>query len=520
MTQKSNAIPLKTWLVLIAAGILVLLMNIDYTAVNLTLVPISLELNEDLNNLQWLLSGYVLIWAAFVIPAGRMADIYGKRNTLIGGLLLFMLGSCLTGLGQNLETLILGRVIQGFGAAIFTAPCWALIFTSAPPEKQGFVMGIILSFSGVGLAIGPTLGGYIIETLVWRWIYYINIPIGIVVIIILMLFSKNDRIENSQKIDYIGALLLASGLCLSVFGLNQIETWGIHDVRLWVVMGAGVGIVLGFYLHDRKQSFRMIPNDLMKNKPFLAATFGEFFMAMNFSLILVLMGLYLQNTQGYSSYETGLVFFAMTISMGLLSPFGGKMVDHFGLKLPMLFGCIATGIATFLFSGLGVGSSLYFILVALFLVGAGMGAYFTACSTAMMRAVPQEDLNVASGVFTMWMMVGNTLSIILSTSLVVLFGRASLFERLETHKVLLTPLQKDELAEVIAKVEHTPDQLAAFPQDQIPVFLEWITEAFVHGFSINMMLGTLWAILATGLTLWGIKGLDQSSGKVAAPLGH
>ena len=196
------------------------------------------------------------------------------------------------------------------------------------------------------------------------------------------------------------------------------------------------------------------------------------------------------------------------------------MVDHFGLKLPMLFGCIATGIATFLFSGLGVGSSLYFILISLFLVGAGMGAYFTACSTAMMRAVPQEDLNVASGVFTMWMMVGNTLSIILSTSLVVLFGRISLFERLKAHKVLLTPLQKDELAEVIAKVEHTPDQLATFPQDQIPVFLEWITEAFVHGFSINMMLGTLWAILATGLTLWGIKGLDQSSGKVAAPLGH
>lgn len=437
--SQSSGIPMRTWLVLIAAGILVFLMNIDYTAVNLTLVPISIELNEDLNNLQWLLSGYVLIWAAFVIPAGRIADIYGKRNTLIGGLILFILGSCLAGVGQNIETLILGRVIQGLGAAIFTAPCWALIFTSAPTEKQGFVMGIILSFAGVGLAVGPTLGGYIIEALVWRWIYYINLPIGLVVIAILMKFSSNDRDEAlNAKINYLGTALLGLGLCLTVYGLNQIEIWGMHDNRLWGVIGLGLVLLVAFLVYDRRQAFRMVPGELMRNKGFLAATFGEFFMSMNFSLILVLMGLYLQNTQGYSSYETGLVFFAMTISMGLLSPFGGKMVDRFGLRLPMIFGAAATGVVTFMLSGLGEGSSLSFILVALFLVGTGMGAFFTAGNTAMMRSVPSSDLNVASGVFTMWMMLGNTLSVVLSTSLVVLFGRDSLFERIQAHQVLLS----------------------------------------------------------------------------------
>jgi len=131
MTAPSSQISLHSWIVLIAVGVLFFLLNIDYTAVNLTLVPISEEIDAGLGSLQWLLSAYVLIWAAFVIPAGRIADLYGKRNTLITGLVLFMAGSCLTGLGHSLEVLILGRVLQGLGAAIFTAPAWALIFTTA-----------------------------------------------------------------------------------------------------------------------------------------------------------------------------------------------------------------------------------------------------------------------------------------------------------------------------------------------------------------------------------------------------
>jgi len=182
-------IPFRSWMVLLSIGVLLFLINIDYTAVNLTLVPIAEEINADLNSLQWLLSAYVLVWAACVIPAGRVADLYGRRTTLIIGLILFMGGSCLTGLGHSLEVLILGRVLQGIGAAIFSAPSWAVIFTTAPPEKQGLVMGIVLSFCGLGLATGPTLAGFIIEEANWRWIFYINIPLGIIVIAIFKTFS-------------------------------------------------------------------------------------------------------------------------------------------------------------------------------------------------------------------------------------------------------------------------------------------------------------------------------------------
>lgn len=512
MSSASPAIPLRSWLVLISVGVLIFLLNIDYTAVNLTLVPIAEEINTDLNDLQWLLSAYVLIWAAFVIPAGRVADIYGKHNTLIVGLLLFMAGSCLTGLGQSLEILISGRVLQGFGAAIFSAPAWAIIFTTASPERQGFVMGIILSFAGFGLAAGPTLAGFIIQELSWRWIYYVNIPLGIIVIIILKLYGAKDILPVvREKIDYVGAFLLGAGLCISIFGINQIEVWGLSSFYLWAVLCLGLLHIGIFIIQDRYKKVRMIPPFLLKNKGYMAAIIGEFFMAINFSLVLVMMGLYLQNTLHYSSYETGLIFISMTISMGLLSPIGGKLIDSLGLKGPMVFGSLITAIALGMLIFLTSTSSLTYILIAMFLVGTGLGAYFTACSTAMMRAVPQENLNLASGVYMMFMMVGNTLSIVLATSLVVLFGRNYIFELSQKHGVSLTPEQHQSLAEVIAKVERSPDQLSDFSAEQIPQFLAWIDQAFVYGLSFNMMFGCVFALIATGLTLWGIGSIKTIS---------
>ncbi len=148
MSTLSSALSLRSWLVLISIGVLIFLINIDYTAVNLALVPIAEEINADLSSLQWLLSGYVLVWAAFVIPAGRIADFYGKRNALIAGLILFMAGSCLTGFGHSLEMLIAGRILQGLGAAIFSAPAWAIIFTTTSPAKDKTIPMTKPCFSG------------------------------------------------------------------------------------------------------------------------------------------------------------------------------------------------------------------------------------------------------------------------------------------------------------------------------------------------------------------------------------
>ncbi|HBG34841.1 MAG: hypothetical protein A2X70_04675 [Alphaproteobacteria bacterium GWC2_42_16] len=517
----SPPISLRTWIVILAVGVLIFILNIDYTAVNLTLVPISEEIHVDLNNLQWLLSAYVLVWAAFVVPAGRLADLYGKRNALIGGLLIFMVGSCLAGIGQSIEILILGRVLQGIGAAVFSAPAWAFIFTSASPERQGFVMGVLLSFGGFGLATGPTLAGFIIEAVSWRWIFYINIPLGVLVIATLLVFSDKDVFAQvKQKIDVLGILLLSSGLCICVYALNQMEVWGATSPKLLGTAAFGVCLLGAYYFWDRLQEFRMVPPQLFRNKAYMAATFGEFFMAINFSMVLVLMGLYLQNTLHYSTYEAGLIFISMTISMGFLSPIGGKLIDAFGVRRPMIFGALLTACGLGMMTFLNTDPTLGYVISSLFLVGTGLGTYFTATSTAMMRSVPQEDLNVASGVFMMVMMVGNTLSIILSTSFVVIFGRNFLLKVTQENGFHLSSWQQKQLTDVIAKVEHSAAQLTTFSSEQVPFLLQWIDQAFVYGFSLNMMFGVLCALIAVGLTIWGVRNKDKTQPKIAVPNCH
>lgn len=497
-----SLIPLRSWIVLLSVGILIFLVNIDYTAVNLTLVPIAEEISADLNSLQWLLSGYVLTWAAFVVPAGRLADLHGKRKTLIWGLILFLIGSCITGFANSLDLLIAGRFLQGLGGAIFTAPAWALIFTLAPPQKQGFVMGLIMTFAGLGLAAGPTLAGIIIQEIGWRWIFYINLPLGALIICILAIYAPSDaRQKIKDKFNLLSAVLLSCFLYLFIESLDKIHTHGLNSFEVWsrfVVMG----LVLFFYIRrENKHHTPLVPQHLFRNKAFMATTVGTSLIAMCFSSTLVLISLYLQNTLEYSNYETGLIFISMTITMGILSPLGGQIADRFHTRLPLLIGCFLTAFSMGLMAFFGSDSSLFYVIMSLFLVGAGLALFYTAANTAMFQAVPAKNLSIASGLYTMSMMLGNTVSIVLSTHLVVFFGRNHLMESIKG--MTLTPEQHQSLTQIIAQVDHSALQLRGFPADDIPQLLAWIEQAFIYGLSLNMILGVAFALTAASLIWWG-----------------
>lgn len=508
----------RLWLILCAVGLLIYLLNIDYTAVNMAIRPVSEEIAADLSDLQWLLSAYVLVWSGLVIPASRLADFLGKRLALIIGLSLFVAGSAVTGVSDTLIPLIGGRVLQGVGAALFTSPAWALIFTSAPPEKQGFAMGFVMSFAGLGLATGPTLGGFLIDLLSWRWIFYINIPLGLLVIFVLLKFAPKDEAPTHKPpFNGLAATLLMCAMGLFFFTLNRIEEAGASWQTLAPAFGASAALLAAYILRERFSKDPLVPGHLLKNKIFMSATLGEFFMAINYALVLVLVALYLQNTLQYSSRDTGLIFIAMTISMGALSPIGGRMTDRFGARTPMLWGCAITALGFVVMAQLSQHTSLPFVCLALFLVGMGLGLYFSACNTAMLQSVPPEDLNVASGFYTMFMLGGNTLSVITSTSLVVLWGRTFLFESLSKGHAPLSADQHTTLASLIAQVEPQKHTFEGFASQDVPLLLDHIAKAFVGGFSRAMWIGFVCSLLAFLFTL----RLSKSAQVSATPtLGH
>lgn len=494
------------WLVLASISVLVFLLNIDYTAVNLALVSISEEISADLHTFQWLLSGYVLAWAALVVPAGRLADLYGKRTALLWGVLIFMAGSLITGMGNSIDVLIVGRILQGVGAAVFSPPCYGLIFTIMPPHQQGFGMGILAGVSGFGLAAGPTLAGYIVNYLNWRWIFYINIPLGILVIISVLLFVEKDKVEQgTPHLDPFAVLLLSTGLGGVMFALNQLQIWGGNDLRFWLILGLGLASLVVFWFWDARKDPQTIPRPLFHNKALMSAVYAITLNVYNFSLILVLMSLYIQNTLHYSAYETGIIFLGMTLTIGILSPIGGKITDLIDIRLVVIFGFMMIAIATLMMSFLNAQSSLLYITAAFVCAGIGIGQSWPALNTSMFRSVKPVEINTASGLFTMAVMIGNSLSVIVATSLVTKLGHQKLSSLLSENGMTLTSQQYQEVIQVISQVEHSPAQLQNFAADQVPVLLDLINQAFLYGFSWNMWIGMVLALLAIPPLYFGLK---------------
>lgn len=497
-------------LILAVISILVFVMNIDYTAVNLALVPISEEIMGDLNTLQWLLSGYVLVWAAFVVPGGRLADLHGKKTILIIGLVLFMLGSALTGMGVDITTLILGRLLQGLGAALFSAPAYGLIFSSVPGEKQGMAMGIIGGAAGLGLAMGPTLAGLIIREASWRWLFYINIPLCLFVIGVLIFFTpKEENATCSVPIDWLSVGLLACGLGTTVFSLNQSEVWGLADWRFIGLAIIGLSVLVVFFLRDRQQPLQILPLSLLKNKPFMATVGASFLCSYCFALVLIMMSLYLQNTLHLNSSETGYVFLSMTLAVGILSPLGGKLADRIGVCIPMITGSLLIATALFLLSFLTAASSLWIVCGGLLLAGLGLGIGFPSLNTAMFRTLNPQEINTGSGIFTMAMMIANSVSVIISTSFLVAVGRTKLTFLLQQSDFSLDSQQQETLAKIISKVEHTTAQLQDFSPAQVPQLLQLIDQSFLQGFKLTLWIGIVFSLMCVALVYRYLRHLPQ-----------
>ena len=500
---------------LAAVGVLIFLLNIDYTAVNLTLVPIARETQSDLNTLQWLLSAYVLTWGALAIPGGRFADTKGKLPALTLGLLLFMMGSLLTGLGHAPWVLIGGRILQGIGAAFFIAPAYGLVFSSAPPEKQGMAMGVIGGFAGLGLAIGPTLAGWIIDTLGWRWIFYLNLPLGLFVLSALHWLTEKEHLQNpTASLSYGSISLLILGMSLFFFTLNQIEVWGLKSGLFWSLLAIGTFLLLFFWGYDQKQKYPTLPRSFFKNPPFVGVLVAMFVGSYAFSISLVLVTLYLQTILKLPSTQTGYVFLAMTLALGILSPLGGKLADKGDIRLPINggFGLLLASFGVMMFWDSQ--APLFLVMSALLMAGIGLGLNFPALNTALLKAISPQEINSGSALFTMIGMIGHTLSVIVNTSLLVLVGRPFLLKEIEIKGVNFSSEQKQKLVELIGKVEHSQFQLEVFPPELQATAQEVLNNAFMRGF--KTCLGIAGLLLLLGIFIIQKRLKDFSDKKSPA----
>lgn len=402
------------WLVLVVLCLGFCMILLDTTVVQIAIPSIIDGLHANLNEILWVVNAYILVYAVLLVTAGRLGDMLGQRAMYAGGLALFTLASAMCGFAQSATQLILARILQGVGGALLTPQTLAVLMTIFPPDRRGAAFGIWGAAAGVAAIAGPTLGGLIVTTWGWRWVFFINLPIGVIALLATFLVIPNLRVERWHRIDLIGVVLASVGLFLIVFGL--IEGQRFHWSALWrgvtipEVMAAGALLLGAFGLWERTQDEPLIPLSLFRNRPFLLMNWVV--AAMSFALLglTFLLPLYLQSGLHLTAFQAGLTVAPMSVTLMLAAPFAGRLADRKGREYIPIAGMLffAGGIALIVQLASPTASSVTF-LGPMILAGLGIAFVMPPSTAIAMRSISPQMAGAASGVLNTTRQLGGVL---------------------------------------------------------------------------------------------------------------
>jgi EmrB/QacA subfamily drug resistance transporter len=384
---------------------------LDNTVVNVALPSIQRDLGADLSELQWIVTGYALTFASLMLVGGKVADAYGRRLVFVVGIVVFTIASLGCGLATSSEMLIGARVLQGAGAALMNPATLSIIAATFPPRERGTAIGIWAGTSAMALAIGPLVGGLITEHLDWSWIFFVNVPIGVLGIAASFLFIDESRDETHASLDLPGLAASSVGLFALTYALVEANTYGWASARIvGAFVVAAVGLV-SFVVIERRRRHPMLPLDLFRNGTYTGANLVVLLVALAMFGVFFFVSLYMQNILGYSPVETGAAFLPMTILIILVAPVAGKTSDRIGSRGLMTAGMLLVAFQLVLFSRLGLDATFWNLLPALLIGGVGMALTMTPSAAAATRSVPVEKAGVGSAVLNSARQVGGTMGV-------------------------------------------------------------------------------------------------------------
>jgi EmrB/QacA subfamily drug resistance transporter len=401
----------RKWLTLAAVSVGLFMIMLDNTVVNVALPSIQRDLDADLSELQWIVTGYALTFAALMLIGGKLADAYGRRKIFVLGIVVFTLASLLCGLAGSSEMLIGARVLQGAGAALMNPATLSIIAATFPPRQRGTAIGIWAGVSALALVIGPLVGGLITEYLDWSWIFFVNVPIGILGIVASYLFIDESRDETHVRLDLPGLATSAVGLFALTYGLIEANTYGWSSTRIvGSFVLAGVSL-FAFVLLERHQRDPMLPLELFRNGTYTGANLVVLLVALAMFGVFFFLSLYMQNILGYSPVQAGAAFLPMTILIILVAPVAGKTSDRIGSRGLMTAGMVLIATQLVMLSTLSADASYWDLFPALLIGGVGMSLTMTPSAAAATRSVSVDKAGVGSAVLNSARQVGGTMGI-------------------------------------------------------------------------------------------------------------
>ncbi len=405
--------PRRKWWTLAAVSFGLFMIMLDNTVVNVALPSIQEDLGADLSELQWVVAGYALTFAALMLIGGKVSDAYGRRLIFVVGIAVFTLASLACGLADSSEMLIGARVVQGAGAALMNPATLSIIAATFPPAQRGAAIGIWAGVSALALAIGPLVGGLLTQHLSWNWIFFVNIPVGVVGVFASFLLIDESRDEAHERLDIPGLATSSVGLFALTYGLIEANTYGWTSVRIVGAFAVAAVALVSFVLLERHQRAPMLPLGLFKNRTYTGANTVVLLVALAMFGVFFFVSLYMQNILGFSAVETGAAFLPMTILIILIAPIAGKTTDRAGSRALMTVGMLLVAAQLLYFSRLTADASFWNLLPGFLVGGAGMAMTMTPSAAAATRAVPVDNAGVGAAVLNAFRQVGGSLGIAL-----------------------------------------------------------------------------------------------------------
>jgi EmrB/QacA subfamily drug resistance transporter len=494
------------WLVLVVLCTGFFMILLDTTIVNVAIPAMSAGLNTTLDQILWVLNAYILVYAVLLITAGRLGDLYGQRNLFAIGLAIFTIASALCGLSQNAGELIAARILQGVGGAVLTPQTLAILTSIFPPERRGAAFGIWGGVAGLATITGPTLGGAIVTYISWRWIFFVNVPIGIAAIVATFAIIPDLRSGRSHGWDIPGVILATAGLFAIVFGLieGQRYNWGeiaSYGVTIPELIVGGVVLLIVFIVWERFQTEPLVPLSLFSDRNFAVANWITAAIAFGMMSLFLPVVIYLQSVRGFSAFTAGLTLAPMSLTSMVFAPFAGRLADRIGGKYILMTGIsvFTIGFGSVIFVA-GPDSTWITFLVPAIIAGAGMGMTFAPMTTVAMRNITPRMAGAASGVFNTTRQLGQAIGSAVVGAILQNQLATTLHNQAVSHASALPAAFRDQFIAAFSTVASNGFEIgtgqngAKLPPGLPPAVAHQLTvlahEVFVSGF-IDAMKSTL-----------------------------
>jgi EmrB/QacA subfamily drug resistance transporter len=403
------------WAALSALCIGFFMIMLDTTIVSVAIPAMGRGLNASLNSVVWVTSVYLLTYAVPLLVTGRLGDRIGRKPMFLAGMIVFTAASAWCGLAGSIEVLIIARAVQGLGAAMMTPQTMAFISVLFPPERRGAPMGAWGAVAGVATIAGPLLGGVLVDWKGWQLIFWVNVPIGLIGIVLTVLLVPGGQQRTRRGFDLLGTALSGLGLLAVVYGVQNGQQY--HWGKVWgpvtapEIIGLGVLLLIGFVLWQRfTPTDPLIPLSLFGNRNFSAANLANVTIGFTMTGMFLPLVIFVQSVLGFSPLMSGLVTAPMSLISGVVAPVAGRLSDRISGKWVALTGFVllAVGIAI-IAAQLHAGMNAWTLVPAFLVVGAGVGCVFSPLANLAMSSVAPRQMGAASGVFNTFRQVGGVL---------------------------------------------------------------------------------------------------------------